>query len=878
MREASSSSYSSSSSLGFRRFSARAARSAPRNNGERRRKGRGVVVVVRAASGGMFESFDGESVTLVKEAMDNAKKFNSGKVDTEHLLYACTKKRNPTTKALHKAGATEDAVKKALCDRAGVSDVDLVNPFSGLNQKKKADGLVPLGDDLKKLFERVASKSEVTMKELVLGMVADDQCTAHDVLTNPKYGIEVDVPLLRDFVNGVGDEKELVGAGGKKIDKKKVKNILAQCSVDLTALARKGELDPVFGRDEETKRAVRILVRRRKSNPCLIGDPGVGKTAIAEGLASLIAEDSDIVPRRLKNKRVLSLNVGLLLADTKYRGDFEERLRSVLEEVKSAGDIILFIDEIHTIVGAGGTGDDGGLDAGNLMKPALARGEIQVVGATTVEEYRKYIEKDAALERRFQPVRVDEPSPENTLKILAGLKETYEKHHEVSFSDDAIQASVALSSRYITDRFLPDKAIDVLDEAGALVQLRDKSNSGDSEQALRVSVLDVQEVVSEWTGIPVKQLSVEESKNLLGLEQELTKRVIGQNEAVVSVARAVRRARSGLADASKPVASVIFAGPTGVGKTELSKALATVYFGAEKNLVRIDMSEYMEAVSTSRLIGAPPGYVGYNEGGQLTEAVRRNPHSLILLDEIEKAHPDVFNALLQVLEDGRLTDGKGRTVDFTNAMLVMTTNIASREILENFAGAKTPQAKLDAYDRVKKLARKNLGKRFRPEFLNRLDEIVVFRPLGEFEVAQIAENMLESVASRCSRKGVAITCTDAFKKALLVNGFSPKYGARPMRRAVQAMVENQLSECLLSGFANDGDNIQLDFDESSDEIIATNKNEKKTFPLEQFGGIEDGFDEDEDEEDAEVARKNNNNDGGGGGEKIAEEFPTPAFP
>jgi len=473
---------------------------------------------------------------------------------------------------------------------------------------------------------------------------------------------------------------------------------------------------------------------------------------------------------------------------------------------------------------------------------------------------------------------VDEPSPENTLKILAGLKETYEKHHEVSFSDDAIQASVALSSRYITDRFLPDKAIDVLDEAGALVQLRDKSNSGESEQALRVSVLDVQEVVSEWTGIPVKQLSVEESKNLLGLEQELTKRVIGQNEAVVSVARAVRRARSGLADASKPVASVIFAGPTGVGKTELSKALATVYFGAEKNLVRIDMSEYMEAVSTSRLIGAPPGYVGYNEGGQLTEAVRRNPHSLILLDEIEKAHPDVFNALLQVLEDGRLTDGKGRTVDFTNAMLVMTTNIASREILENFAGAKTPQAKLDAYDRVKKLARKNLGKRFRPEFLNRLDEIVVFRPLGEFEVAQIAENMLESVASRCLRKGVAITCTDAFKKALLVNGFSPKYGARPMRRAVQAMVENQLSECLLSGFANDGDNIQLDFDESSDEIIATNKNEKKTFPLEQFGGIEDGFDEDEEEEDAEVARNNNNNDGGGGGEKIAEEFPTPAFP
>jgi ATP-dependent Clp protease ATP-binding subunit ClpC len=455
----------------------------------------------------------------------------------------------------------------------------------------------------------------------------------------------------------------------------------------------------------------------------------------------------------------------------------------------------------------------------------------------------------------------------------------------VFFSDDAIQASVALSSRYITDRFLPDKAIDVLDEAGALVQLRDKKK-GDGEQVLRVSVLDIQEVVSEWTGIPVKQLSVEESKNLLGLEQELTKRVIGQNEAVVSVARAVRRARSGLADASKPVASVIFAGPTGVGKTELSKALATVYFGAEKNLVRIDMSEYMEAVSTSRLIGAPPGYVGYNEGGQLTEAVRRNPHSLILLDEIEKAHPDVFNALLQVLEDGRLTDGKGRTVDFTNAMLVMTTNIASREILENFAGAKTPQAKIDAYERVKKLARKNLGKRFRPEFLNRLDEIVVFRPLGELEVAQIAENMLESVASRCAKKGVVITCTDAFKKALLCNGFSPKYGARPMRRAVQAMVENQLSECLLSGFANDGDSIQLDFDDTRDEIIAANKTEKKTFPLEQFGGIEDGFDDDDDsdddayeeivkEEEEEAARANGN---GNRNKEFSEEFPTPAFP
>jgi ATP-dependent Clp protease ATP-binding subunit ClpC len=829
-----------------------------------------------ASAGGMFESFDGDAVQVVKEAMDNAKKFQGQKVLTEHLLYAITKRRNEQSKALYKSGATEDAVRKALLERVGITEVDFVNPFSQMNQRKKPDGLVPLGDDLKKLFERMSAKEEVTMKELVLGMISDDECTAYDVLTNKKFSIEVDVQQLRDFVNGVGDEKELVGAGGKKIDKKKVtKNILAQCSVDLTAMARKGELDPVFGRDEETNRVVRILVRRRKSNPCLIGDPGVGKTAIAEGLASLIAGDSDQVPKRLKNKRVLSLNIGLLLADTKYRGDFEERLRSVLEEVKAAGDIILFIDEIHTIVGAGGTGDDGGLDAGNLMKPALARGEIQVVGATTVDEYRKYIEKDAALERRFQPVRVDEPSAENTLKILEGLRETYENHHDVSFSDEAMQMAVALSTRYITDRFLPDKAIDVLDEAGALVQLRDNKTTR------QVSVLDVQEVVSEWTGIPVKQLSVEESENLLALESELSKRVIGQNEAVLSVSRAVRRARSGLADGSKPVASVVFAGPTGVGKTELSKALARVYFGAEKNLVRIDMSEYMEAVSTSRLIGAPPGYVGYNEGGQLTEAVRRNPHSLILLDEIEKAHPDVFNALLQVLEDGRLTDGKGRTVDFTNTMLVMTTNIASREILENFARAKTPQAKIEAYETVKKIARKNLGKRFRPEFLNRLDEIVVFRPLGESEVSKIAENMLEDVSKRCLKKGVTIECTAKFKLALLRNGFSSKYGARPMRRAIQSMVENQLSECLLSGFALNGCSLSIDFNEETNEIVVLNKSNergvdrKKSFSLALSGGIED-YDEEEEEEEQEmedeetVPRSANSS--------LAKEFPTPAFP
>jgi len=525
----------------------------------------------------------------------------------------------------------------------------------------------------------------------------------------------------------------------------------------------------------------------------------------------------------------------LLLADTKYRGEFEEKMKNVLEEVKEAGDIILFVDEIHMLVGAGGTGEDGGMDAGNLMKPALARGELQCIGATTIDEYRKHIEKDAALERRFQPVRVNEPTPEQSLTILQGLRGTYEEHHGVSFTDEALRAAVALSTRYINDRFLPDKAIDVIDEAGALVQL----SVGD---ATIVDETHVTEVVAQWTGIPVQQLSADESLTLMNFEQELGKRVIGQAEAVKSISQAIRRARAGLADASKPVASIIFSGPTGVGKTELAKAVAQTYFGAEKAMVRIDMSEYMESHSVSRLIGPPPGYIGFGEGGQLTEAVRTNPHSLVLLDEIEKAHPDVFNILLQVLEDGRLTDSKGRTVDFTNAMLVMTSNIGSREILDSMGGEGDEEEK---YKELQSKVKRELAREYRPEFLNRLDEIVIFKPLQKTEVSVIADLMLQSVANRAMDRGITLNFSLGFKDLLYSNGFSPRFGARPMRRCVRGLLENNLAECMLDGFASAGDTVTFDYDATEDIISVSTAASTMTrsFTVEFASGIEDVNDE-----------------------------------
>ena len=780
----------------------------------------------RAARAGFFETFDGDAVVAVRDAMEQAKRASSAQCGSEHVLLALTRGRDRTAKALGKCGVNEEATRRAVGRRGdgGAGAGGLMNPFA---KPAVVEGLLPLSEELKRVFERASSNaSEVGSRELALAMIDDAASAASETMRS----MGVDMKVLRNEVSGA-NERELVGAGKK--NRKAKKQTLKECSIDLTEEAREGKLDPVLGREEEVTRVMRILVRRRKSNPCLVGEPGVGKTAIAEGLAMMIAKGD--VPETLKGKRVVSLQLGLLLADTKYRGEFEEKMKNVLEEVKEAGDIILFVDEIHMLVGAGGTGEDGGMDAGNLMKPALARGELQCIGATTIDEYRKHIEKDAALERRFQPVRVNEPTPEQSLTILRGLRGTYEEHHGVSFTDEALRAAVALSTRYINDRFLPDKAIDVIDEAGALVQLAD----GD---ATVVDETHVTEVVAQWTGIPVQQLSADESLTLMNFEQELGKRVIGQTEAVRSISQAIRRARAGLADASKPVASIIFSGPTGVGKTELAKAVAQTYFGAEKAMVRIDMSEYMESHSVSRLIGPPPGYIGFGEGGQLTEAVRTNPHSLVLLDEIEKAHPDVFNILLQVLEDGRLTDSKGRTVDFTNAMLVMTSNIGSREILDSMGGEGDEEEK---YKALQSKVKRELAREYRPEFLNRLDEIVIFKPLQKTEVSVIADLMLQSVANRAMDRGITLNFSAEFKDLLYSNGFSPRFGARPMRRCVRGLLENNLAECMLDGFASAGDTVTFDYDAAEDLISVSTATSTmaRSFTVEFASGIEDVNDE-----------------------------------
>ena len=608
---------------------------------------------------------------------------------------------------------------------------------------------------------------------------------------------------------------------------------------DLTALAREGRLDPVIGRDEEITRVIQILCRRTKNNPCLIGEPGVGKTAVAEGLALRMAAGE--VPPALRNKRLLTLDLTGMVAGTKYRGDFEERVKNAVTEVGRAGDVLLFIDELHNLIGAGAA--EGAVDAANILKPVLARGELQLVGATTIEEYRRHIEKDAALERRFQPVTVGEPTPQQTLTVLRGLRERYEQHHRVSIGEEALQAAVDLSVRYIPDRYLPDKAIDLMDEAAARVRLcntppaqtaghivsakedalrrqeleealewREQELSRLTEDSLQtpspaVTAADVAAVVSGWTGIPVARVSAEESRQLQDLEQTLHRRVVGQEEAVSAVARAVRRGRVGLRDPARPAGSFIFLGPTGVGKTELCKALAATLFGDEKAMIRLDMSEYMEKHAVSRLIGSPPGYVGHEEGGQLTEAVRRRPYSVVLLDEIEKAHPDLFNLLLQVLEEGQLTDSRGRRVDFRHAILIMTSNVGSRHMAGQGRMGFTPSSWDAAAHRTAAMG--ELRQLFRPEFLNRVDEIVLFRPLEKEQVQMIAQRMIEQLCKRLQSFKYQVDVAPNLASQIAEAGFDPTYGARPLRRALQTLVEDPLAEKLLAGEYKEGDTILL---------------------------------------------------------------------
>ncbi|CAI7834581.1 unnamed protein product, partial [Closterium sp. NIES-53] len=705
-------------------------------------------------------------------------------------------------------------------------------------------------------------------EHLLLGLLREGEGVAARVFEN----LGADAGNIRSqVIRMVGESAEAVGAGVGGGSSNSKMPTLEEYGTNLTKLAEEGKLDPVVGRVAQIERVTQILGRRTKNNPCLIGEPGVGKTAIAEGLAQRIAGGD--VPETLEGKKVVTLDMGLLVAGTKYRGEFEERLKKLMDEIKQADDIILFIDEVHTLIGAGAA--EGAIDAANILKPAMARGELQCIGATTIDEYRKHIEKDPALERRFQPVQVPEPTVEETILILQGLRERYEIHHKLRYTDEALAAAAQLSYQYISDRFLPDKAIDLIDEAGSRVRLRhaqmpeeakeldkqlrqitkDKNEAvrnqdfekagelRDQEMDLKTQIsaimektkeqskaeveasggaggpvvteADIHHIVCAWTGIPVDKVSSDESSRLLKMEETLHNRVIGQDEAVKAISRAIRRARVGLKNPNRPIASFIFSGPTGVGKSELAKSLASYYFGSEEAMVRLDMSEFMERHTVSKLIGSPPGYVGYSEGGQLTEAVRRRPYTVVLFDEIEKAHPDVFNMMLQILEDGRLTDSKGRTVDFKNTLLIMTSNVGS-SVIEKGGGGIGFQLdygeKDTSYNRIKTLVNEELKQYFRPEFLNRLDEIIVFRQLTKQEVKEISDIMLKEVFDRLLKKEIDLQVTERFRDRVVDEGYSPSYGARPLRRAIMRLLEDSMAERMLSGEIKEGDSAIIDVD------------------------------------------------------------------
>ncbi|WP_270241119.1 ATP-dependent Clp protease ATP-binding subunit [Rothia kristinae] len=823
----------------------------------------------------MFERFTDRARRVVVLAQEEARMLNHNYIGTEHLLLGLIHEgEGIAAKALESMGVTLSAVREQV--------QDIIGPG-----QQAPSGHIPFTPRAKKVLELSLREAlqlghnYIGTEHILLGLIRAGEGVASQVLTklgaDPSRVRQTVIDMISGYQGGTGDagkETAGVGAGGGKDGSPAGSTVLDQFGTNLTAAAREGKLDPVIGRFKEMERVMQVLSRRTKNNPVLIGEPGVGKTAVVEGLAQAIVRGD--VPETLKDKHLYTLDLGSLVAGSRYRGDFEERLKKVLKEIRTRGDIILFIDEIHTLVGAGAA--EGAIDAASILKPMLARGELQTIGATTLDEYRKHIEKDAALERRFQPIQVDEPSQAHAVEILKGIRDKYEAHHRVTITDEALEAAVSMSARYISDRFLPDKAIDMIDEAGArlrikrltappeIKELEDRiadlrsqkeaaiegqdfekaANLRDKEQKLiaqkeeaekswkesdsamgEVNPEVISEVLAAATGVPVYKLSEEESGRLLKMEDELHKRVIGQDDAIKSLSRAIRRTRAGLKDPRRPGGSFIFAGPTGVGKTELAKALAEFLFGDDDALITLDMSEYQEKHTVSRLFGAPPGYVGYEEGGQLTEKVRRKPFSVVLFDEVEKAHADLFNSLLQILEDGRLTDSQGRVVDFKNTVIIMTTNLGTRDISRRVpVGFQSADDATTNYERMQAKVQEELKEHFRPEFLNRVDDIIVFPQLTEKEIIQIVDLFVARLAERLRDQDMSIELTDAAKRLLAERGYDPAMGARPLRRTMQRMIEDQLSEKILFGEISAGEKITVDVEGEGQDAQFTFSSQK----------------------------------------------------
>ncbi|HLQ95716.1 MAG TPA: ATP-dependent Clp protease ATP-binding subunit [Pseudogracilibacillus sp.] len=806
----------------------------------------------------MFARFTERAQKVLALSQEEAIRLGHNNIGTEHILLGLIREGDGiAAKALNELGLEVKQIQEEVGKLIGSGS----QPMQSIHYTPRAKKVVELSQD----EARKLSHSYVGTEHILLGLIREGEGVAARVLHN----LDVNLNKARQQVlQLLGSNEPQSGASNRgRAASNASTATLDSLARDLTKSARDGNVDPVIGRDEEIERIIQILSRRTKNNPVLIGEPGVGKTAVIEGLAQQIAENE--VPEILRDKRVMTLDMGTVVAGTKYRGEFEDRLKKVMEEIRNAGNIILFIDELHTLIGAGGA--EGAIDASNILKPSLSRGELQCVGATTLDEYRKYIEKDAALERRFQPIQVDEPTLEESAQILRGLRDRYEAHHRVTITEEAIDAAVELSNRYITDRFLPDKAIDLIDEAGSRVRLRSytmppelKELEADLEQVrkekdsavlsqefekaasfrdkeqktkdkleetetkwkekqgkenLSVVEEDVAAVVSTWTGIPVVKLTKQESDRLLNMEESLHDRVIGQSEAVNAVSKAIRRARAGLKDPKRPIGSFIFLGPTGVGKTELARTLAESMFADEDAMIRIDMSEYMEKHATSRLVGSPPGYVGYEEGGQLTELVRRKPYSVVLLDEVEKAHPEVFNILLQVLEDGRLTDSKGRLVDFRNTVLIMTSNVGASELQHNrYVGFNLGDENQEHQDMKTKVT-DEMKRTFRPEFLNRIDETIVFHSLEKEHMKDIVKLMVNEVRERMEGQELSFTITDKALEKVADAGFDPEYGARPLRRSIQRNIEDLLSEELLKGSIEKGETVKIGLNNKGDIIL-----------------------------------------------------------